>query len=272
MFNAASTMGQLQQRMDLTSNNLANVNNHGYKTRHSNFSSLLNQQVNNLLDHDADSPRLTPDGIRVGSGARLGHENMNMDSGSLQETGRGLDVALQDRNRFFTVSVEGNDGAVEDHYTKSGNFYLSNMDDGTFMLTSSEGNPVQGEDGPIIIDENFNDVRFNDNGDVIVTRDGEEAVEGTLQLVDIPNSRVLQPVDAGTFIINEDELGVPADALTEVVAPADANLVSGSLETSNVDYGTEVQNLMESQRAYSFNARSLSMGDQMMGLIGSMRN
>ncbi|WP_188207585.1 flagellar hook-basal body protein [Alkalibacillus aidingensis] len=272
MLNAATTMGQLQQRMDLTSNNLSNVNNHGYKSRQSNFSSLMFQQVNNLLDHDQDALRQTPDGIRVGSGARLASTNMNMDVGTVEQTDRPLDVAIQDSNRFFVVNGPAGEGEMEERYTRAGNFYLSELGDGEFMLTTSAGYPVEGQDGPVVIDDQFDDISINELGQVEVTRDDETNVEATLQVVDVNNTRVMEPVDGDTFVINEDELEVPVEDMVEAVAPEQANLQSGALEASNVDMGKEFTDLLESQRAYSFNARSLSIGDQMLGLIGSMRN
>ncbi|MDQ0352695.1 flagellar basal-body rod protein FlgG [Alkalibacillus filiformis] len=271
MFNAAATMGQMQQRMDLTSNNLSNINNHGYKAREGQFSSLLYQQHDNILDYDQGSPRLTPDGIRVGAGARLSNTNMNMTSGTIEPSDRPLDVAIQDDYRFFVVNAPTEDGEVEERYTRAGNFYLSEQADGSMMLTTNAGYPVEGQDGPITLDGEFDDISINESGEVEVTRDGDTAVEATLQLVDIENTRVMEPVDANSFTINEEDLEVPVEELVAEVAPIDANLAPSALEGSNVNMAKEMTDLLEAQRAYQFNARSLSIGDQMMGLIGNMR-
>ncbi|MET3684243.1 flagellar basal-body rod protein FlgG [Alkalibacillus flavidus] len=271
MYNAASTMAELQQRINLTSNNLSNQNTHGYKARQSEFSSLLHQQVDNVLDYDQGSPRLTPDGIRVGSGARMGNINMNMETGSIQESGRALDVAIQDDNRFFVINGPAENGELEERYTRAGNFYLSEQENGDMMLTTNEGFPAIGEDGAVVLDGDFDDVSINQNGEVEVTRGGETAVEDTLELVDIPNSRILEPVDANSFAINADELGQPIEDVLADVAPEDANLYTKALETSNVDMGREMTQMLEAQRAYQFNARSLTIGDQMLSSISNMR-
>lgn len=273
MLNAATTMNQLQQRMDLTSNNLANSNTYGYKAKSAQFSSLLFQQINNINNGDADAPRLTPEGIRVGSGAKMGHISMHMDAGAVQQTGRELDIAAQDGERFFVVNAPLQNGDSETRYTKSGNFYLQPVNgDEQVMLTTNEGLPVEGQNGPIILDSNFDDISFTENGEVRVTRNGTTQTEATLQVVDIAQPRALEATGSNQFRIDEAALGVPEEQLVVDVAPQDANLVPGALESSNVDMGKELTDLMEAQRAYSFNSRSISIGDQMMGLIGSMRS
>ncbi|SEQ99119.1 flagellar hook-basal body protein [Piscibacillus halophilus] len=273
MLNAATTMNQLQQRMDLTSNNLANSNTHGYKSKSAQFSSLLFQQVNNLNNGDPDAPRLTPDGIRVGSGAKMGHTNTNMNVGTIQETGRALDVATQDSERFFVVNAPLDNGQTEERYTKAGNFYLQPVNGNEqVMLTTGEGLPVQGQNGPIILDSDFDEITITENGGVQVDRNGNRQIEATLQLVDIDQPRALEATGDNLFRIDEAGLGVPAEQLLAEVDPQEANLMTGALESSNVDIGKELTDLLESQRAYSFNSRSISIGDQMMGLIGSMRS
>lgn len=273
MLNAATTMNQLQQRMDLTSNNLANSNTHGYKSKSAQFSSLLFQQVNNLNNGDPDAPRLTPDGIRVGSGAKMGHTNTNMNVGTIQETGRALDVATQDSERFFVVNAPLDNGQTEERYTKAGNFYLQPVNGNEqVMLTTGEGLPVQGQNGPIILDSDFDEITITENGGVQVDRNGNRQIEATLQLVDIDQPRALEATSDNLFRIDEAGLGVPAEQLLAEVDPQEANLMTGALESSNVDIGKELTDLLESQRAYSFNSRSISIGDQMMGLIGSMRS
>src|SRR5690625_1469890 len=86
MIQAAVTMNQLQNKLDLIGNNLANSQTTGYKSRQTEFSSLLFQQINNLTDQANLVGRETPDGLRVGSGARLGSINTDLSLGSFTET------------------------------------------------------------------------------------------------------------------------------------------------------------------------------------------
>src|SRR5699024_11130695 len=119
MIQAAVTMNQLQQKLDVIGNNLANSQTTGYKSRQAEFSSLLTQQINKMTRPVEGEERLTPDGIRVGSGARLSSIMNDFSVGSISETGRALDVALQEKNHFFEIQVAEN-GTTETLYTKIG--------------------------------------------------------------------------------------------------------------------------------------------------------
>jgi len=272
MMNAAVTMGQLQNRMDITANNIANLNTFGYKGSHAQFASLMFQQVNNVLEHDGEIPRMTPLGIRVGSGARLSDTALNMQSGSIQMTDRPLDVAINQENRFFVVHAPGVDDETETRYTRAGNFYLQPISGTELMLTTGEGYPVEGRDGPITLYGDFDDIKINAQGGIDVTRGNVTTTEAYLQLVDFERTRGLEKASGNTYRLNEEALGVVAEDFVAVVPLQETELVSGALETSNVDLSKEFTDLIESQRAYSFNARSISIGDQMLGLIGSMRS
>ncbi|GAE92485.1 flagellar basal-body rod protein FlgG [Gracilibacillus boraciitolerans JCM 21714] len=137
-FQAAATMGgQLQKRLDNIGNNIANLNTTGYKKRDANFSSLLSQQINTEPDPTNADGRLTPDGLRIGAGAKLGHTNFNFAQGSIQRTDRNLDVALLEDNHLFQVAVNEN-GIEEVRYTRAGNFYLTPLENDQVMLVTSD--------------------------------------------------------------------------------------------------------------------------------------
>ena len=46
----------------------------------------------------------------------------------------------------------------------------------------------------------------------------------------------------------------------------------GALETSNVDLSKEMTDLITAQRMYQFQSRSVTMADQMLGLVNSIRS
>ncbi|WP_058308682.1 flagellar hook-basal body protein [Gracilibacillus massiliensis] len=271
-FQAAATMGQLQKRLDNIGNNIANSNTTGYKNRDANFSSLLSQQINTEPDPTNPAGRLTPDGLRVGSGAKLGHTNINFDQGSLQRTDRNLDVALLEDNHLFQVAVNEN-GEEEVRYTRAGNFYLTPLEDDQVMLVTSEGNPVLGQGGdPIVLANNMDDLKIEENGQINVTRDGVQMVEGELAVVEAVRPRLLEAAGNNLFRLSEQSLeNYPLDEIINGVGFADVNMESGALEASNVDIGKQQTDMIETQRAYQFNARTISMHDQMKGLINQLR-
>lgn len=267
---AASTMNQLQHRLDTIGNNIANVNTHGFKARDSQFSSLLKQQFNHD-ENQVNLPRHTPDGVRIGTGARLGHTNINMRQGSIQETGRALDVALLEPNHFFQVMVNEN-GDNETRYTRSGNFYLNEIGDGTLLLVNGNGHPVVGDNGQIVIQENMDELFINENGELVVTRNGIQQVEGRIAVVESIRPRAMESSGNNLFRISEDTMETYGlDGIINAVAAANTRIKGSALESSNVDMAKQMADMLETQRAYQFNARTISLADQMAGLVNSLR-
>jgi flagellar basal-body rod protein FlgG len=272
MIQAAVTMNQLQSKLDLIGNNMANSQTTGYKSRQAEFSSLLFQQIDNMTDPAGAEGRLTPDGIRVGSGAKLGSINLDFTTGSINETGRELDVALLQDNHFYQVQVTEN-GTPETRYTRDGSFYLNPVNNNqAVMLTDSEGNPVLGENGSIVIPEGFDSISIDESGQITVRRGNQVENAGSIDVVEIVRPRLLEAAGENGFRLpNLADLGF---AMNEVVQdPTTQNLVkSGALENSNVDISKQMTDLISTQRSYQFNSRTISMGDQMSGLINQLRS
>lgn len=264
---AAVTMGQLQKRLDLIGNNMANSQTPGYKSRQADFASLLIQQINNQ-EREGDTTRLTPDGIRIGTGAQLGHTDINQTQGSIKQTGRSLDVAMLSQNHLFQVQV-----GDETQYTRDGSFYLQPMDNQTeTMLVTSNGDPVIGENGPIRLDNNFDQININQDGSILVERRGTQAVEARLGVVEAVRPRLLEAAGENNFTLPDlNALGYNQGEIIQGVGQTNVTLQSGALEASNVDIGKQMTEMLMTQRAYQFNGKSISTGDQMMGLINNLR-
>lgn len=271
MLQAAVTMQQLQQQLDTVGHNIANSQTTGYKARQADFQSLLFQQINNLTDPRNADGRLTPDGIRVGSGAKLGAINQAFNAGTVIETDRSLDVALLNDYYFFQVEV--NEGeTTETRLTRDGAFYLSPINDTELLLTDAHGNPVLGENGQIIIPKSADHLQIDANGQV-VARDGQATnVIDTLSIVEATRPRLLEAVGDNFFRLPDvAALGYEAEEII-IDRTGEQNILrSGALEQSNVDLAEEISDMLLAQRSYQFNARSITMGDQMLGLINQLR-
>lgn len=72
--------------------------------------------------------------------------------------------------------------------------------------------------------------------------------------------------------LDAEGLGVPVDEIVTGIPAEAVTLHTRSLEASNVNFAQEMTRMIESQRAYSLNSQSITLGDQMMGLINSMRS
>lgn len=271
MIQAAVTMNQLQQKLDVIGNNMANNQTTGYKSRQANFSSLLFQQMDNLSHPENAAGRQTPDGIRVGSGAKLGSINANLQLGSLRETGRSLDTALLETNHFFQVEATEN-GVTETRYTRDGAFYLAPVNNNQqVMLVDQNGNSVLGVNGPIRIASGFDDISIQPDGQILVKRGDQTENVGALAIVEALRPDLLEAAGENAFRL--PNIANTEVAFADVIQPATGNQVlqSGKLEMSNVNMSKEMSDLIMTQRAYQFNARTISMSDQMSGLINQMR-
>lgn len=264
---AASTMDQIQRQMDVISHNIANSNTTGYKMRRPEFSDLLFQQIHNMRDGENARNRVTYDGIRVGTGARLGGVHNDLSIGSFQNTDRKLDVVLTDKNHYFQIEVEGEEGVS---YTRDGNFHLS-VEGNELVLVNSDGHYVLGENGPIRFSNTVDDIQISDDGHVYVTENGAMTIAGTISLAEVIRPRVMETVGDNLFRLPDLEaLDLEFDEIIQDVDEVDT-MRSNKLEMSNVDLGVQMTELINAQRAYQINAKSITTADQMQNLINQLR-
>ncbi|WP_204524661.1 flagellar hook-basal body protein [Litchfieldia alkalitelluris] len=274
---ATNTMTQLQKQMDTIGHNLANVNTHGYKKRDIQFSELLYQQFENPTSDQNAIGRLTPNGIRQGVGAKIGQTMLNLSTGAVQVTDRPLDLALTKQGQFLEVLVEEN-GIQVPHVTRNGALYLSPLNDGTnqVALVTAEGYPVLDTDGePIVFLDQFKDMTISTDGQLTVNRQDGQSQQFDLSVLQVDKPQLLNPIGNNVYgLPNLEELGLAEEELfTQLVGDNRANIAitQGALEQSNVDVATEMSDLMIAQRSYQFNAKSISLADQMLGLVNGIR-
>jgi flagellar basal-body rod protein FlgG len=278
MITAANTMAQLQQQLDVISNNIANSNTTGFKRRETSFGELLAQQFTNLPNDKAT--RLTPNGVRYGVGARLAETNLVLKQGAITKTDRALDVALAKEGQFFCVLVQGENGAQEIGYTRSGAFYLtpSAENPNELMLVTSDGHPVLDENNaPILLPEGFKDITISNNGAITVTAsDGRVIRRANIGITTILRPQLLQSAGDNVFTLPDlNALNVnEADVAVNMTGNLrnQISMTQGALEQSNVDLGTELTDMMITERSYQLNARAISLFDQMLGLINGIRS
>lgn len=268
MTQAAVTMNQIQQKLDVIGNNISNNQTTGYKNRQTQFSSLLTQQIDNMTHPANNVGRVTPDGIRVGSGARLGAINLNPNQGSIQETDRALDAAFTRENLFFQVQRTEN-GQAETVYSRDGSFYLSPIGENTLALTTADGHRILGQNGPIEIQDDFDAIEINDRGQIVVTRGEQQGAEADLAMVEATLPRALEASGENFFIVSPE---ADVDEVIQAYEGAEAVLHPQALEQSNVDVSKEMADMIAAQRLYQFNSRSITMGDQMLGLVNQLRS
>lgn len=231
LYSALSGNIAAMKRMDIISNNLANVNTPGFKKDKMLFESMLAGTVN-------------PPAVPQGSTADpiLQKENVYIDyaAGPIAQSGNPLDLAIDGDGFFVIQTPEGR------AYTRQGNFRLGA--DGT--LVTSEGYPVMGQNGPINVQGGT--VEIDATG--VVTVDGSPS--GTISVVDFPRPYKLTKTSGARFI-PEDPQAVPQ--------PAIAGISQGHLEGSNVETISEMVQMIETSRYFDACQRVIKGFDDMVG-------
>ncbi|WP_170008329.1 flagellar hook-basal body protein [Bacillus fonticola] len=276
MITSANTINQLQQQLDLISNNMSNVQTTGFKRREASFVELLAQEYRNQIFPNREEGRLTPDGIRLGVGARLGQSSAILSQGNLQKTDRALDVAMTREGYFFRVQVNDETGEGI-QLTRDGSFSFSVLGDNTLMLTDSSGRPiVDDNDERILITGTPTDIAISSEGVLRVSTEEGADQFATIGVVRVDKPQFLEQRGDNLWDLptNFDELGVPMNEVMEFLGADERGqlgLEQGSLEQSNVDLQKEMTNLITTQRQMQFQSRAISMADQMMGLVNGIR-
>ncbi|MEL0245781.1 MAG: flagellar basal-body rod protein FlgG [Alphaproteobacteria bacterium] len=252
---AKTGLNAQQIRMQIISNNLANVNTNGFKKDRANFESLLYQVIRSSGAQTSVDTELTS-GFSVGTGVNIVNSNKLHSQGSIVSTDNSLDLAI-DGGGFFQVLLP--DGQIV--YTRNGAF--SRNDEG--VLTTNSGFIIQPE---IAIPAEATKINVSADGIISVQVPGQvEAQEvGQLQLADFQNRRGLEPIGEN-FYVETIASGPPI--LENPFAAGFGKLVQGSLEASNVNVVQELVDMIETQRAYEVNSKAITSVDEMLRFVNS---
>ena len=252
MFAAISGLAVHQTMLDVTANNIANVNTIGYKSERASFEDALSQLAARL---EPPRPPTTggTDVAQIGLGVRLGSINNMMTAGAVQTTGNPLDVAIQGDGFFRVVDDADHAGGTPDYmYTRAGNFTTdANGDlvtnDGDYVVgfkLDSSGNPLTGaaNETKITIPPGSQSVTIAQNGTVSVTDSaGVVTKVAVISLATFPNDAGLQRVCGNNWIATNN-----SGAETANIAGTNGlgTLIPGAVEMSNVDLAQEFTNMI----------------------------
>jgi len=230
----ALTSGMLtqQRKIDISGNNLANINTAGYKKEQavtSNFGNLLiNKYKQNGIIEET-----TPIGSVSTIRAIIGNNTVHS-MGALEETGNATDFAIMGAG-FFAVDSGG-----QILYTRNGSF---NIDDEGYLALSGIGR-IQGEFGDIYIGGDKFD--FLPDGSIMI--EGEE--EDKIAVYNFLDYNSLRKFGEGMFL---------ADRSPELVEyPVISNK---TIERSNVDITEELTSMLASQRALQTASQAFKIYD-----------
>jgi flagellar hook protein FlgE len=287
MYSAISGLRNHQIMLDVTANDLANVNTVGFKASRTSFRDSLAQMQRSGASATTGSAGAKS--AQIGLGVQLGSIDNLMTNGAFQSTGSPYDVAITGSGWFRVSSstpTAGSGGAPDTfgsgstfEYTRAGNFTLSDQGE----LATQDGWRVVGKGvdattgGPsttdivIKVPTGATDVSISADGAVTYSPagGGTRATAGFLSLSGFPNESGLDRSSANRWKATGSS-GAPADGTPGVNGLGQT--VGGQLEMSNVDLATEFTNMITAQRGFEASSRVLSTSDEMLQTLVNLKH
>jgi flagellar hook protein FlgE len=290
MYAAISGLEAHQTMLDVTANNLANVDTVGYKAARTTFVDELSQLVRAGAGPNGNVAGSNPE--QVGLGVQVGSIDNLMTTGSLQSTGNPTDVAIQG-DGFLRVTT-GNpanpiSATQQIEYTRNGDMTINPVG----YLTTQEGQYIVGRGATasgaapnITYTPNSTDTYINvppGSTDVAIGQDGgvsyvdqnsasptyqQRVTAGYLSLAIFPNQAGLTRM-GGTLWSSSANSGAPSVGTPNTGGWGQT--IAGTLEMSNVDMATEFTNMIQAERGYQANSSVISTADQMLQTVVQMK-
>jgi len=254
-YTGASGMNAQQNRLDAISNNLANVDTPGYKrdiTVSKSFPELLIRRTN------ADGIYQIPNGMgsadaapiigKLGLGVETNENYIDFSQGSFKSTNTKTDAALSGKG-FYVI-----DTPYGERYTRNGDFLIGKEG----ILETKDGYPVMGENGYIQV----SDDRFTINQDGVIISEEDASEIDRFKVVRFDNERYLQKM--GESLYSTNDIAGPAHIAEGNERP---QFMQGYTETSNVNVVNEMVQMIEVNRAYEANQKTITSEDSMMSTL-----
>ena len=251
LYTSALGMTTQMMRMDVVSNNIANVNTTSFKR-----DSVAAQAFSHRLAHRINDPAVAGVLRLLGNARPAGFMTQGLfideiftdfTTGTLRETGGPLDLALTDQG-FFAFTVTNPDGTISEMFSREGAFTLAA--DGT--LVTMTGSRVQNAGGGnIVIPDGI--ISITDEGRIY----SNDTFVDTLRMVNFTNLNALQKTRGSYWRLRDD-------VETEMIAYG-GRVEQGFLENSNINPVQEMVQLIALHRAYEANARMVQIHDETLG-------
>lgn len=255
MWTAASGMSAQQMMIDVTANNLANVNTTSFKKSRADFEDLFYASY-----RDQGSPTTAggtvPVGIEVGMGTRPLSVQKIFSQGDYMETKNDLDLAIEGDGFFRIISDD------KEIYTRAGAFQI----DSDGYIVNARGDRLQPD---FSVPSDTASITVAKNGDITcLSSDGTSLATGQIPIYIFTNPAGLSSNGRNGYIAT-DASGDPIEG----VAGTDnfGTVAQGYLEMSNVDAIEEMINMIVGQRAYEINSKAIKTADSMLQTTNNIR-
>jgi flagellar basal-body rod protein FlgG len=255
LYSGATGMEAQQLNLNNISNNLANANTTGFKRSKIEFQDLLYQKPREV-GAEAGGGAVVPTGIELGNGSRVVSTSKVFTQGELKQTGEKFDIAIQGDG---FIEVQRADGTLG--YTRDGAIKV----DGQGRFITSDG---------LLVLSGFQPIAPGTTG-FSISASGEVTVQGPtgtqnfrIQLARFANPSGLRSL--GGNIYEE----TAASGTVEMGNPGDqgrGTIIQGFIESSNVNIVEEMVNMIQAQRAYEINSKSIQTSDEMLEKIAQLK-
>lgn len=226
IYTSLTAMRGSMARQTAIANNLANANTPGFRA------DLAEAQTVWLESQQLNTRAFSSEEVQAA----------DMKAGTVIATGRDLDIALSGDGMLAVQAKNGEIG-----YTRRGDLMLSS----TGLLTTGDGRPVQGAQGPMTLPPS-DAINIDDQGRVWIVPAGGDATQpqqlDQLLLVSPAGSDVVKGVD-GLFRVRGGGT-LPADP--------DARVITRSLENSNVSATEALVEMIEASRSWDTQLKLLN--------------
>jgi flagellar hook protein FlgE len=269
MFAAISGLKQHQVMLDVTANDIANVNTIGYKSARVTFADSLTQMQRGAAGANTNTGGSNP--AQVGLGVGLGSIDNLMTGGARQTTGNPLDVAI-DGDGFFQIGegapTTDQSPIAATNWTRAGNFSISTAG----YLTTQTGQYVIGFHQPqaatpdgvaIKIPDGATGVAIDQTGGVsyIDPNTNTRVTPYRLTIATFQNASGLERSGGNQWIPSANS-GQPNVSTPGIDGKGTTS--AGSIEMSNVDLSQTFTNMITAQRGFQANSRVISTADSML--------
>lgn len=245
-----------QTKMDVIANNLANVNTNGFKRARAVFEDLVYQTLRQPGAQSSQQTQL-PSGLQLGTGVKPVSTESIFTQGGLQQTDNPRDIAIRGLGFFQVLMPDGTTA-----FTRDGAF----QSDLNGQLVTSSGYPVQ---PAIVVPPNALNITVARDGTISASVPGSAApiLVGNIQLASFINPAGLQKMGENLYMETASS-GTPIQNApgTNGLGLLEQNFV----ETSNVNVVEELVSMIQTQRAYEMNSKSIETSDQMLQKLAQL--
>ncbi len=221
----------LQMAQAANANNLANASTAGFRA---DFHTVFTQEV--------EGP-----GMATRANAVMGGESVNTSPGAIQTTDNPLDIAINGNGWFAVSTIDGGEA-----YTRRGDLRLSA--DG--LLINGAGQHILGDGGLLALPEHQS-LSIGNDGTVSIVPLGQgpdtQIVIDRIRMVKLDESQLSKGQD-GLIRQRDGNAGI---------ASADISLLSGALESSNVNAVDAMVNMISLSRAFEMEVKMMSTAGEL---------